>query len=308
MPIKSMIKAVEEIRKRLNERRRSDGGCCNRKPPLDLAGRYGTIKSGKGKADGAPIGNHNAAGSRKCGGGGVKAVKPPSVPSVGGAGGFSGDYPGRKNIVPTGDLNILKNTARKDGGPGSAPPKGNQNAAGPHKMGKSSAGKNGGGQGKKKQQKQPEPQKPYVPELKGRDPNNGNPIYSKGTWEFLSKGAVSFAGVNFKKKSLEEHKLKHGPDGDGTYTEEECRNMDKRARELLSKPVGGDIDGYARENGMIVRYNRKTQELASGMPGRKLHTIHKLNQAHTVEIDGEQKELTGNDYFDFQKAQQEKKI
>ena len=295
MPIKSMIRAVEEIRKRLNERRRLKDDRHIQRHFIDPSKRYGTINIGKDKTDGAPLGNHNAAGPHKQSG-------------ARSSGGFNDHYPGRKNIIPTGDLNILKDTSRKDGGPGSAPPKGNKNAAGPHKMKKGGSAKPEGGTGKQgyKSGTQESP-KPYVPELKGRNPANGNPIYSEETWEHLSNGAVSFAGVSFQKKSLEEHILKHGPDGDRTYTKAECRLMNKRARKLLSQPVGGDIDGFARDNGMVVRYNRKTKEIATGLPGKKVHTIHKLNMEHEAEINGEKRMLSGDDYFDFLKKRQARK-
>lgn len=177
-------------------------------------------------------------------------------------------------------------------------PIGNTNAAGPHNM---SGGSGKSVSGAKKTSG------PYKPDLKGRDPITGNPEYSEETWEHLSKGAVSFEGVSFGKGKLSDHQSKHGPDGDGTYTEVECKNMESRARNLLSKPVGGKIDGYVRENGMIVRYNKKTNEIATGMPGKKIHTIHKLNQSHEIEKDGETVTITGKDYFDRMKAEQERK-
>ena len=153
-----------------------------------------------------------------------------------------------------------------------------------------------------------EPEKAYVPELLKRE-EGGLPVYSDETWKFLATGAVSFNGVNFKQAKLEEHKKKHGPkpDGDGTYTAKEVQNMTQMARDLLSKPVGGNIDGYVRTNGMIVRYNKDTNEYAAGLPGKKIHTIHKLNEPHEIEVDGKKNVLMGYSYFLHMKAEQEKK-
>ena len=160
----------------------------------------------------------------------------------------------------------------------------------------------------KKTEEEPKKAGPYEPELLGRE-KGGDPIYSDETWKFLATGAVSFANVSFKQNMLEKHKTKHGPlpDGDGTYTAEEVENMNERARELLSQPVGGDIDGYVRNNGMIVRYSKSRNEYAAGLPGKKIHTIHKLNKEHERVIDGKVKALKGYEYFLQQKAEQEKK-
>ena len=160
---------------------------------------------------------------------------------------------------------------------------------------------------KKAEEPKAEPEKAYVPELLKRE-EGGLPVYSDETWKFLATGAVSFNGVNFKQAKLEEHKKKHGPkpDGDGTYTAKEVQNMTQMARDLLSKPVGGNIDGYVRKNGMIVRYNKDTNEYAAGLPGKKIHTIHKLNEPHEIEVDGKKNVLMGYSYFLHMKAEQEK--
>ena len=44
-------------------------------------------------------------------------------------------------------------------------------------------------------------------------------------------------------------------------TEQEYKDA---ALELIQMPCGGNIRGYARENGQIIRYNRVTQDYVIG--------------------------------------------
>ena len=44
------------------------------------------------------------------------------------------------------------------------------------------------------------------------------------------------------------------------------------ANQLFTKQVGGDIDGYTRPDGTVVRYNLATGEYVAGIPGGTLYT------------------------------------
>ena len=80
--------------------------------------------------------------------------------------------------------------------------------------------------------------------------------------------------------------------------------MTSRAVSLLSQPVVGNIDGYVRKNGQLIRYDKEKNEYASGLPGRKINTIHKLNDEKTVLVDGEEKTLKGEEYFKYMKGKE----
>lgn len=49
---------------------------------------------------------------------------------------------------------------------------------------------------------------------------------------------------------------------------------EKAAIEFLRKPIGGDIDGYARSDGCVVRFNVKTCELAFGYPRKHIKSYY----------------------------------
>lgn len=67
---------------------------------------------------------------------------------------------------------------------------------------------------------------------------------------------------------LDDHFNRHG-DELNIHSKEEYV---KRANDLLTKPCGGDIDGYMDEEGAICRFDRRTCEYVKGFPGGVIKT------------------------------------
>lgn len=93
----------------------------------------------------------------------------------------------------------------------------------------------------------------------------------------------------FSKNNLQNH-AKHL---NQQYSGMTLEQYEQTAMDLIQSPVGGDIDGYVRSNGQIVRYNKKTNDFVVGRPEQGIATMHKL-------YDGER-------YFQKQKSEQEHK-
>lgn len=73
-------------------------------------------------------------------------------------------------------------------------------------------------------------------------------------------------------EKLKDHATRHGLEEMGIQSEEEYQ---QKGIDFLKKPCGGDVVGYARSDGSIVRFNTKTTEYASGFPGGVLKTYMK---------------------------------
>ena len=71
---------------------------------------------------------------------------------------------------------------------------------------------------------------------------------------------------------LEDHATRHGLAEMGFATKEEYQ---QRGIDFLKQPCGGDVIGYARPDGVVVRFNTKTTEYATGVPGGPLKTYMK---------------------------------
>lgn len=71
---------------------------------------------------------------------------------------------------------------------------------------------------------------------------------------------------------LEDHATRHGLDEMGFATKEEYQ---QKGIDFLKQPCGGDVIGYARPDGVVVRFNTKTTEYATGVPGGPLKTYMK---------------------------------
>lgn len=99
---------------------------------------------------------------------------------------------------------------------------------------------------------------------------------SSGSTE--SGPAVSPAGENApctgfaSPEKLKDHATRHGLEEMGIQSEEEYQ---QKGIDFLKQPCGGDVVGYARSDGSIVRFNTKTTEYASGFPGGVLKTYMK---------------------------------
>jgi hypothetical protein len=76
---------------------------------------------------------------------------------------------------------------------------------------------------------------------------------------------------NFAEGQLEKHFAKHaGEWGAGNITQ---TGYLKRAQDLLSREVGGDILGATRPGGDILRYNVRTNEFAVGTAEGTIRTL-----------------------------------
>lgn len=71
---------------------------------------------------------------------------------------------------------------------------------------------------------------------------------------------------------LEDHATRHGLAEMGFATKEEYQ---QKGIDFLKQPCGGDVIGYARPDGIVVRFNTKTTEYATGVPGGPLKTYMK---------------------------------
>ena len=71
---------------------------------------------------------------------------------------------------------------------------------------------------------------------------------------------------------LEDHATRHGLAEMGFATKEEYQ---QKGIDFLKQPCGDDVIGYARPDGVVVRFNTKTTEYATGVPGGPLKTYMK---------------------------------
>lgn len=101
---------------------------------------------------------------------------------------------------------------------------------------------------------------------------------SSGSGSTESGTAVSPEGENApctgfaSPEKLKDHATRHGLEEMGIQSEEEYQ---QKGIDFLKQPCGGDVVGYARSDGSIVRFNTKTTEYASGFPGGVLKTYMK---------------------------------
>jgi RHS repeat-associated protein len=79
------------------------------------------------------------------------------------------------------------------------------------------------------------------------------------------------AATEFAEGELEKHFLKHAAEwGAGNITKAAYL---KRASTLLDSDIGGDIYGFVRKNGDILRYNRRTNEFAAQTADGRIKTL-----------------------------------
>lgn len=132
----------------------------------------------------------------------------------------------------------------------------------------------------------------------------GNPYHDPktGRFTFADGSTVSPEGRNtkctgFRNKASEEHHKKHLRNGEfGNITFEEYV---QRGIEFLSQPCGGNIDGYATEDGEICRFDVETGEYAKGIPGKELITYFKAKFSNgKVDI------VKANNYFNALKKEE----
>ena len=94
---------------------------------------------------------------------------------------------------------------------------------------------------------------------------------------------------------LEDHATRHGLAEMGFATKEEYQ---QKGIDFLKQPCGGDVIGYARPDGVVVRFNTKTTEYATGVPGGLLKTYMKAKCNRKT---GEARPEVAMKYYEFNK-------
>lgn len=94
---------------------------------------------------------------------------------------------------------------------------------------------------------------------------------------------------------LEDHATRHGLAEMGCATKEEYQ---QKGIDFLKQPCDGDVVGYARPDGVVVRFNTKTTEYATGVPGGPLKTYMKAKCNRKT---GEARPEAAMKYYEFNK-------
>lgn len=122
---------------------------------------------------------------------------------------------------------------------------------------------------------------------------------SSGSGSTESGPAVSPEGENVpctgfaSPARLEDHATRHGLAEMGFATKEEYQ---QKGIDFLKQPCGGDVIGYARPDGVVVRFNTKTTEYATGVPGGPLKTYMKAKCNRKT---GEARPEVAMKYYEF---------
>lgn len=105
---------------------------------------------------------------------------------------------------------------------------------------------------------------PEAPEGSAGTPSESTSVFSAEGENIPCTGFAS-------KAKLKDHARRHSLGvGAGSEAEYQQKGID-----FLRQPCGGDVIGYATPRGKVVRFNRKTTEYASGIPGDILKTYMK---------------------------------
>lgn len=101
---------------------------------------------------------------------------------------------------------------------------------------------------------------------------------------------------------LEDHATRHGLAEMGFATKEEYQ---QKGIDFLTQPCGGDVIGYARPDGVVVRFNTKTTEYATGVPGGPLKTYMKAKCNRKT---GEERPEAAMKYYEFNREKDLKEV
>lgn len=101
---------------------------------------------------------------------------------------------------------------------------------------------------------------------------------------------------------LEDHAARHGLAEMGFATKEEYQ---QKGIDFLKQPCGGDVIGYARPDGVVVRFNIKTTEYATGVPGGPLKTYMKAKCNRKT---GEARPEVAMKYYEFNREKDLKEV
>ena len=94
--------------------------------------------------------------------------------------------------------------------------------------------------------------------------------------EVSPAGANRFLVRGFSNRQKLMNHWKNGRTHREEYPELETpEEYEEKALELLESPVGGDIVGHLDKNGIIVRYNKRTNDFAKGHPLEGIKTMFK---------------------------------
>lgn len=101
---------------------------------------------------------------------------------------------------------------------------------------------------------------------------------------------------------LEDHATRHGLAEMGFATKEEYQ---QKGIDFLKQLCGGDVIGYARPDGVVVRFNTKTTEYATGVPGGPLKTYMKAKCNRKT---GEARPEVAMKYYEFNREKDLKEV
>lgn len=101
---------------------------------------------------------------------------------------------------------------------------------------------------------------------------------------------------------LEDHATRHGLAEMGFATKEEYQ---QKGIDFLKQSCGGDVIGYARPDGVVVRFNTKTTEYATGVPGGPLKTYMKAKCNRKT---GEARPEVAMKYYEFNREKDLKEV
>lgn len=101
---------------------------------------------------------------------------------------------------------------------------------------------------------------------------------------------------------LEDYATRHGLAEMGFATKEEYQ---QKGIDFLKQPCGGDVIGYARPDGVVVRFNTKTTEYATGVPGGPLKTYMKAKCNRKT---GEARPEVAMKYYEFNREKDLKEV
>lgn len=122
----------------------------------------------------------------------------------------------------------------------------------------------------------------------------GSSSGSTESWPAVSPEGENVPCTGFASPArLEDHATRHGLAEMGFATKEEYQ---QKGIDFLKQPCGGDVIGYARPDGVVVRFNTKTTEYATGVPGGPLKTYMKAKCNRKT---GEARPEVAMKYYEF---------
>lgn len=122
----------------------------------------------------------------------------------------------------------------------------------------------------------------------------GSSSGSTESWPAVSPEGENVPCTGFASPArLEDHATRHGLAEMGFATKEEYQ---QKGIDFLKQPCGGDVIGCARPDGVVVRFNTKTTEYATGVPGGPLKTYMKAKCNRKT---GEARPEVAMKYYEF---------